>query len=175
MSNTVQGKKSLKGQLLKNRFMFGFIALFVIALIFIISLTQLRLTNSSRFEVYEADKNYLIFIEFENNSFVPIKLKNVSIENDNPDVPTKEEINDWGIWIDNDSLLGAKILTDEELILQKQSNISNYFVSNKVKFSVFFRPAKDSSALSTGYLNQSIVIHYSVFGFQKEVKYKLNR
>ena len=108
-----QGKKPLKEQILRNKFLKFILLIFVIVLICIIWFTQLRLINSSGFEVYEAGGNYLVFAEFDNTFIVPIKIKGVSIRSNNPDIPLENEIEDWGIWVDNASLLGAMILTDE--------------------------------------------------------------
>lgn len=175
MSNTVQDKRLLKGPLLRNKILILVLALFVIALILTISLTQLRRTGSSRFEVYEAGGNYLIYVQFDKTFIVPVKIKGVSIESNKPDLPVEKEIMEWGIWVDNYSLLGAMKLTNEELSEQKQRNVANYLVNEKVKFTVFFRPAVDSMDLSESFFNQSIIIHYSVFGYPKEVRYQLNR
>ncbi len=82
---------------------------------------------------------------------------------------------EWGIWVDNYSLLGAMKLTNEELSEQKQKNFANYLVTEKVKFTVFFRPAVDRVDLSESFFNQSIIIHYTVLGYPKEVRYQLNR
>lgn len=175
MLNTVQDKRLFKESLLRNKSLILVLALFIIVLICTISITQLRRGNSSGFTDYEAGGNYLIFVEFKNNSFVPVKIKGVSIESNKPDLPLEKEIMEWGIWVDNDSLLGAMKLTNEELSEQRQRNVENYLVNDKAKFTVFFRPAVDSVDLPESFFNQSIVIHYSVLGYPKEVRYQLNR
>ncbi len=175
MLNTGQDKRLFKGPLSRNKILILVLALFIIVLICTISITQLRQENSSCFTDYEAGGNYLIFVEFENNSFVPVKIKGVSIESNKPDLPLEKEIMEWGIWVDNDSLLGAMKLTNEELSAQTQSNVANYLVTENVKFTVYFRPALDSVDLTESFFNQRIVIHYSVLGYPKEVRYQLNR
>lgn len=165
----------MKAKLTKNQYIKVILLMFVIVLICAIWLTQLRQINSSRFEVYKAGDNYLIFAEFDNTFMVPIKIKGVSIESNNADIPLESEIEEWGIWVDNASLLGAMKLTDKELGDQRRDNVTDYVVTEKVKLTVFFRPLVDSEAITKGNLNQSIIIQYSVLGFPKKVNYQLNR